>query len=425
MKLITVHDANYVQACLAWNRAVTKLPDTIAFCTTENDIIEALAFAKKRELPIKIRSGRHHYEGASSGDGVFVIDVSGYNQILLDILAQTITIQAGTRNRELYETAATHGYPFPGGGCPTVGAVGYTLGGGWGYSSRHLGLGCDSVIALKVLRWNGEVIHIDADTHTDLFWLLRGGGCDIGIVLTITYALPQHESIATRVFLDYQFATIAQTIAFLQTYQAWFVTTPSSLNLKAVLYMNETREIGVKLNGFMYADEKTMFTLLADYLNNPYLITTDCSTGPVIEANRWIQDHHPDFESYKSGGRFLSKQLSRQDWLQLVDWLTEIPATTTYAAFTLYGLGGAVRHINHDATAFAFRDMDFIFGTQIVWEEPATATSAQAWVIERWPEIERMSHGSFLNFPLNPQAEANYFGEHYQRVLAIREHYRT
>ncbi|MGL6227671.1 MAG: FAD-binding oxidoreductase [Culicoidibacterales bacterium] len=420
MKILTPEHPDFATACLAWNRAVTKKPAIIAFCDVVEELPTLLAMAKQSQLPLHIRSGRHHYEGASSGDDAFVIDLSKLQTIAIDETLQTVTIAGGVRNRELYEALALKGYPFPGGGCPTVGVAGFTTGGGWGYSARLFGLGCDSLQSVRLLTFAGELLQIDADHYPDIFWALRGGGTThFGIITELTYQLPPKKMEATRIFLDFHFETAHASLPLLEWYQTWFPKTPNWFNAKIAFYRQSPTQFGVKITGMAYASASAVAQLLAHVLTHPNLVTTDCQTGPVIEANRWIQDHHPEYESYKSGGRFIETALTSTQWQTLAIWLTNAPTEAQYVAFTLYGLGGAIRDLSHDATAFAFRQMNFIFGAQIVWESEFAQTSCQNWLIHHWPAIEGFTSGSFYNFAFQPQSEANYYGNHWQRFQTI------
>ncbi|MGL6008257.1 MAG: FAD-binding oxidoreductase, partial [Culicoidibacterales bacterium] len=363
MELLTLEHPDYAQACAAWNRAVTKKPAIIAFCETVDELSNLLKLAEVSQLPLAIRSGRHHYEGASSCDGGFVIDLSRLQTVTINEQLNTVTIAGGVRNRELYETLAEYGYPFPGGGCPTVGVAGFTLGGGWGYSARLFGLGCDSLQSVQLLTYRGVLLTADSTTYSELFWALRGGGATpFGIITQLTYQLPPKHELATRIFLDYRFETAESALPLLEWYQSWFPQTPRWFNAKIVLYRTHACEYGVKITGIAYSDADTVSQLLVELTNHPNLITDDCATGPVIEANRWIQDHHPEYESYKSGGRFVATELTSIQWQTLANWLTHAPIEADYVAFTLYGLGGSISKLSNTETAFAFRDMNFIFG---------------------------------------------------------------
>ena len=131
-EVITKSDSRYEEARQQWNRAIERYPLAIVYCSCEEDVSNAIKWARENHIEIRIRSGGHHYEGFSTGDDVLVIDVSRLNKIEVDEIKRVVYVDGGVRNRELYDKLCSKGYPFPGGGCPTVGVVGYTLGGGWG-----------------------------------------------------------------------------------------------------------------------------------------------------------------------------------------------------------------------------------------------------------------------------------------------------
>ncbi len=426
MKQIKKNHPEYIDACLAWNRAVTKYPNIITFCQTEADVRQAILSIQTHNLPFAIRSGRHHYEGASSCDNGYVIDVSSLQTISIDELKQTVTIGGGVRNRELYESLAEKGYPFPGGGCPSVGVAGFTIGGGWGYSSRLFGLGCDSLQSITLITFDGKTICIDKDHYSDLFWAIRGGGnCEIGIITSLTYALPEKQACATHIFLDIADVTHMQAIHFMIWYQQWFKTLPREINLKTVVYTKNGKNIGIKITGLSYADKQKTQTILDVLVNQLSFETIYFMDGPVIKANRAIQDSHPDWESYTSAGRFSNGQMTESDWQECLELLLKVPIESSYAAFTLYGLGGAIQDVPNEATAFAFRHQQFILGMQIVWEDDAKPTHCYQWFKSSWFIIYKMTSGSFINFPTSLQNEAEYYGQNWTKFQSIRTKYQN
>ena len=216
-KVITKDDFAYEEERQGWNRGVEKYPLAIVFCKNEDEIIEAMAFAAREKLPFRIRSGRHHYEGFSNGNDILVIDISLMNKIYINEEERTVTIEGGVRNRELYEAVCGAGYPFPGGGCPTVGVVGFTLGGGWGQSSRLLGLGIDSLLQVELINYKGEKILSDKKVNSDLFWALRGcGGGNFGIVTAMKFKLPHKINKATLINIDYPNLTIDDIMQYIK-----------------------------------------------------------------------------------------------------------------------------------------------------------------------------------------------------------------
>ena len=182
-KIITKESFEYEESRLAWNRAIEKYPLVIIYCNNEEDVINAILWAKNNDIEIRVRSGAHSYEGYSTGNDVAIIDISKMNEIYIDENNGFARIGGGVRNREIYEALGSRNYAFPGGGCPTVGVAGLVLGGGWGYSSRFLGLACDSLIEVEMINYEGKKLILNEQSNSDLFWACKGsGGCNFGII---------------------------------------------------------------------------------------------------------------------------------------------------------------------------------------------------------------------------------------------------
>lgn len=419
--VVTKESPNYEECCLSWNRAIEKHPLVIVYCEENQDIIQAIKWAKQYGVPFRIRSGTHHYEGYSTGDQLLVIDVSCMNRIELN--ETTVTVQGGVRNRELYEAVCGAGYPFPGGGCPTVGVAGYTLGGGWGYSSRLFGLGCDQLIEAEVITADGQLIVANANQHEDLFWALRGsGGGNFGVVTSLTYRLPEKIEMATLINIDYRHVGFAKVVDVALRYQRFFKNLDRRLNLKMAMYNSETKGKGVKLTGLFYGSKEEaqdLLSLFQDATDFDFYYMT------VLQANREIQDSHPEFEMYRSGGRFIHRDYSADELLTMLDLIDERAQGSLYTAITFYGLGGAIADIEKDETAFYYRDASFILGFQSVWEDPKYRAINNEWVLERFNVLATYTRGSFINFPIVQPGdyEKNYYGDNLEALKAVKRKY--
>ena len=419
--VVTKESPNYEECCLSWNRAIEKHPLVIVYCQENQDVIQAIKWAKQYGVPFRIRSGTHHYEGYSTGDQLLVIDVSCMNRIELN--ETTVKVQGGVRNRELYEAVCGAGYPFPGGGCPTVGVAGYTLGGGWGYSSRLFGLGCDQLIEAEVITAEGQLIVANANQHEDLFWALRGSGGGIfGVVTSLTYRLPEKIEMATLINIDYEHVGFAKVVDVALRYQRFFKNLDRRLNLKMAMYNSETKGKGVKLTGLFYGSKEEaqdLLSLFQDATDFDFYYMT------VLQANREIQDSHPEFEMYRSGGRFIHRDYSADELLTMLDLIDERAQGSLYTAITFYGLGGAIADIEKDETAFYYRDASFILGFQSVWEDPKYRAINNEWVLERFNVLATYTRGSFINFPIvHPgDYEKNYYGDNLEALKAVKRKY--
>ena len=419
--VVTKESPNYEECCLSWYRAIEKHPLVIVYCQENQDVIQAIKWAKQYGVPFRIRSGTHHYEGYSTGDQLLVIDVSCMNRIELN--ETTVKVQGGVRNRELYEAVCGAGYPFPGGGCPTVGVAGYTLGGGWGYSSRLFGLGCDQLIEAEVITAEGQLIVANANQHEDLFWALRGsGGGNFGVVTSLTYRLPEKIEMATLINIDYEHVGFAKVVDVALRYQRFFKNLDRRLNLKMAMYNSETKGKGVKLTGLFYGSKEEaqdLLSLFQDATDFDFYYMT------VLQANREIQDSHPEFEMYRSGGRFIHRDYSADELLTMLDLIDERAQGSLYTAITFYGLGGAIADIEKDETAFYYRDASFILGFQSVWEDPKYRAINNEWVLERFNVLATYTRGSFINFPIVQPGdyEKNYYGDNLEALKAVKRKY--
>ena len=419
--VVTKESPNYEECCLSWNRAIEKHPLVIVYCQENQDVIQAIKWAKQYGVPFRIRSGTHHYEGYSTGDQLLVIDVSCMNRIELN--ETTVKVQGGVRNRELYEAVCGAGYPFPGGVCPTVGVAGYTLGGGWGYSSRLFGLGCDQLIEAEVITAEGQLIVANANQHEDLFWALRGsGGGNFGVVTSLTYRLPEKIEMATLINIDYEHVGFAKVVDVALRYQRFFKNLDRRLNLKMAMYNSETKGKGVKLTGLFYGSKEEAQDLLSLFQD---ATDFDFDYMTVLQANREIQDSHPEFEMYRSGGRFIHRDYSADELLTMLDLIDERAQGSLYTAITFYGLGGAIADIEKDETAFYYRDASFILGFQSVWEDPKYRAINNEWVLERFNVLATYTRGSFINFPIVQPGdyEKNYYGDNLEALKAVKRKY--
>lgn len=420
--IITKDDFEYEESRQAWNRAIQKYPQAIVYCQNEDDVINALKFAQETNMPFRIRSGCHHYEGYSTGNDLLVIDVSHLNNITLDEQNHRVTIEGGVRNRELYEAVCGAGYPFPGGGCPTVGAAGFTLGGGWGYSSRLLGLGCDSLIEAELIDYKGSKLVVNRQINPDLYWALKGcGGGNFGVLTKLTYQLPKKLAMCTLVNIDFQRVSVQKVIEVACRYQQFFKDLDRRLNLKMAMYNSDTKGQGVRLTGIFYGTKEE-----ADALLNQFNDASDYNLDymSVLEANRAVQDSHPDFEKYRSGGRFIYRDYSEAELKEMLDLIETRAEGSLYTAVTFYGVGGAVSDVSPKDSAYYYRDAKFILGFQSVWEESKYAPINYQWVEDKFNILSKYTEGSFINFPIAQQNyEKQYYGENLPRLKSIKAKY--
>lgn len=422
-EVVTRDDFSYEESRKSWNRAIEKYPLVIVYCKNEDDICNVIEWAKLNDLSIRIRSGCHNYEGYSTGNDVVVIDVSKINNIYIDEDKNTVKIKGGVRNRELYEVLGERGYPFPGGGCPTVGVAAFVLGGGWGYSSRLFGLGCDLLTEVKFIDYKGDVIVANENNNKDLFWACKGcGGGNFGVVIEMTFNLPKKIKMATLINIDYPHIDLEESANIVEMFQNEFKDLDRRINFKMGIYDSEEKGQGIKFTGLFYGNEESANIILDPFKNVSDKIEFKLDYITVLEANRIIQDSHPDYEKYKSTGRFVYKDYSKDEIKNLIKLVRSKPKGSIYTAISLYGLGGAVLDKDKNSTAFYYRDSKFIMGIQSVWEESQYAPINREWVKESFKDIELITTGSFINFPFAEleDYEKAYYGNNINKLREVK-----
>jgi FAD/FMN-containing dehydrogenase len=187
--------ADYDAVRAVHNGLIDRKPGLIVRCRTTSDVVAALAFARGNGLEVSIRGGGHNVGGRAVTEGGLMIDLAEMKGITVDPEQQTATAEGGVTWAELNDAAAAHGLAVTGGAVSTTGIAGLTLGGGLGWLMSKYGLAADNLLAVDQVTADGEVLHVDAASHPDLFWALRGGGGNFGVATSFTYRLHRLETV--------------------------------------------------------------------------------------------------------------------------------------------------------------------------------------------------------------------------------------
>ena len=190
-KVITPDDADYDTARIQWNNDVDRRPTAVARCVSPADIAAALTFAREQALEISVRGGGHAFSGAGVCDGGLMIDLSAMRRVSICAAGGLAEVGGGATVAELDAATQTHGLAVPAGVISHTGVGGLTLGGGIGWLTHKAGLSIDNLVSVDVVLANGRYVHASADEHADLFWAVRGGGGNFGVVTTFEFRLHQ------------------------------------------------------------------------------------------------------------------------------------------------------------------------------------------------------------------------------------------
>jgi len=230
-ELLRPGETGYDEARKVWNGMIDKRPAFIARCVGVADVIHSVNFASANNLLAAVRGGGHNVAGNATGDGGLVIDLSRMKSVRVDPVRRTARAEPGVTWREFDHATQTFGLATTGGQISTAGIAGLTLGGGWGYLARKYGLACDNLLSVDVVTADGQFLTASATENADLFWGLRGGGGNYGVVTSFEYQL--HP--VGPVFAGIVAYPIQKTKAVLELFRDVTSTAPDELACDIVL----------------------------------------------------------------------------------------------------------------------------------------------------------------------------------------------
>ncbi len=231
-RVVDAGDPDYDSARAGWNGAIDRRPAAVAYATDSDDVAAAIRAARASGLKFTIRSGGHSVSGRSVRNGALCIDLRALNSVNVDPETKTVRVGGGALLSELDAATQGHGLAVPAGQISHTGVGGLTLGGGIGWLMRHHGLTIDSLLSADVVLADGETVHASADEHPDLFWALRGGGGDFGVVTSFEFQAHEVGPMVLGGMLVYPFDQAAEVFRASRELMAG---APDELGLCAVL----------------------------------------------------------------------------------------------------------------------------------------------------------------------------------------------
>jgi len=422
-RVVTPDDPYYHELRQVYNRAVQKFPLAIVYCQNQEDVSNAVLWSRRNHVCLRIRNGGHNYEGYSTGDDILDIDLSEMNQLAIDENAHLLHVQGGVTNKQLYEFVSSKGYPFPGGTCPSVGVGGYALGGGFGLSCRYFGLGCDNLLEIRMVNYEGRIINANSQENADLFWACRGaGGGNFGVIVSMTFRLPHKVNKVTLIDIRYPHADQEKQSSFLLTWQDWLKDADQRVTLISRIYNDRLEGLAIIARGIFYGPPEVALGIIAPLLELGG-VKYSLKYVTFLEAVTIIGDFYPPFEKFKSASRFAVRDFSSCESLNIAGLIKERAEGSVYASISFYALGGRVAEVEVDETAFFYRNAHFIVWLDTVFEDHRCKNAA--WVADRFSYLKSVTDGSYVNFPYAclPCYLEEYYGTHVCRLKKVKENY--
>jgi FAD/FMN-containing dehydrogenase len=416
--VITPNDTTYEEARRVWNGAVDQYPALIVRPSNVQEVIEALAMANRHGVPVAVRGAGYDWAGRSVREGALIIDLARMAHVEVNPAARTARVGGGATSAQVMVGCSTHGLVPITGAIGGVGFAGFTLGGGYGPLTPGLGLGLDTLLAAELVLANGAIVRSDAKVDSDLFWAIRGGGGNFGVVTSLTVRLhPLSEVRAGKAL--YPWTGAAETIV------AWgerMAEAPDALAATLALIAAPDGKPAIALapcwQGSPNEGAAAISSLLT--LGTPIMAKVE----PMPPASLFAL--------------FEANAVPRRRYAQQTRWLPTLTEgavsaligaaerrTSTLSAIALQSFHGVPTRVFADATAFPVRQRHFLVSIVAAWEEDSPEADARhaGWARDTSASLEPFAlPGGYANL-LGPEETAqlaNVYGANLDRLRVIK-----
>jgi UDP-N-acetylenolpyruvoylglucosamine reductase len=426
--VITVDDERYETARRVYNAMIDKRPDVIVRPVNAGDVMAAVNFAREGRLDLAIRGGGHSVPGFGTWDGGLVIDLSRMRGVRVNPEERTARVEGGATWGDLNAAAHAFGLATTGGIISTTGVAGLTLGGGIGYLARGFGLSCDNLVSADVVTADGKFVVASEKENEDLFWALRGGGGNFGVVTSLEFALhPVKDIYGGPMFFE-----LRHVPDILSWFRDYIKTAPE--------------EIG----GFPAFQIAPPLPFIPEQRHgDTFVALVACWAGPVEQGERALKPWHdvapvvaefvgpmpypalnsafdglvpPGLQHYWKAN--FVKELSDAAIEAHAEHGPKVPAVNS--TVHIYPINGACHRVASDETAFAYRDANFAPVIAGMWPDPAQNTANIKWVRDYYDATAPHSEsGGYINFMAEDdqgRIKDNYKGN-YQRLVDVKRKY--
>lgn len=431
--VLAPNDDGYDQARSAWNGDVDHRPAVIARCTSSQDVAAALAFATAEGLEVSVRGGAHSYRGTAITNGGVMIDLSGINTVSVDPDAKRVRVGGGATLGILDAATQEHGLAMPAGVISSTGIGGLTLGGGMGWLNRLGGLSIDNLISAEVVLASGEVVRAAEHDHPDLFWALRGGGGNFGVVTEFEFRL---HDVGPLVNFGLFFWGLPQGTEALRFARDFIKSLPDrsgaliacGLCAPPAPFVPPEHQgqpgFGLLVVGYGTADEHQ--DLVAPIREAVPTLFEFVTPMPFTELQKMFD------EQARWGILAYEKSLDIEDLSdEVIEVLVEKSAghisPDSFAG--IFCLGGAFSTVGNEDTAFGgSRKPHFVVNIDCGSEDRAEFEADRAWVRRMWDALQPFASNSggyvnFMNEPDSDRVRTSYGAAKYDRLATIKAIY--
>jgi FAD/FMN-containing dehydrogenase len=413
-RVITPDASEYESTRLVFNHAFDRRPALIVRCAGALDVARALEFAQNQNLPLAVRGGGHSRLGYGMCDGGVVIDFSGIKRVEVDSGKRVARAEAGALVRDLDEATQRFGLATTSGGCPSVGIAGLTLGGGEGRLMERYGAACDNLLSAEVVTVDGRRVEASQKSNTDLFWAIRGGGGNFGVVTALEYQLHPVGQVVSGA-LTYPAGRIAE---LLQDFVRFLAGAPDELDAYAqLLPSNEGRRLKIDV---CYCGDRGMANDVVRPLRALKPQDDSVRVMPYLEAQAaggFLQAPVAHFQT-----NLILQELSGPAIAAITTAISDAPAR---CKLIIVPLRGAVSRVNVSDMAYALRQPGYELDMAGVWDAPAEKADVVRWVSAARDSLLPFAHGVYVNQlgDTSDQLVRSAYGPNYARLMELKKKY--
>jgi FAD/FMN-containing dehydrogenase len=428
-KVVLPNEPDYDEIRKIWNAMIDRRPAVIVRCAAPQDVQHAIEFARDNELELTIRGGGHNIAGNAVAENGIMIDLSMLKSATVDATKRRVFVHPGATLRDLDQVVQEHGLATPVGINSTTGIAGLTLGGGFGWLTRKYGFTIDNLISAQIVTADGKQRKVSETEHTDLFWAIRGGGGNFGVVTHFEFALHPVGPEILAGLLVFPFDQAKQVLA---NYREFMASAPEDLNIWVVMrkapplpfltenvHGKEVVVLAVFYSGGTANGEKLIAQLRTfGDLHGEHVVP--------LPYSQWQQAFDPlltpGARNYWKSHNFT--ELNESAFNVMIDFAGKLPGPQ--CEIFLACISGAANRVSPDAMAYRYRDAKFILNVHARWNSARDDLKCIGWAREFFKASAPFaSGGAYVNFMTEDESDrvSAVYGPNYRRLAEIKKKY--